>query len=497
MLIRATKYSKGVIPYFILPVLVAGSLWFCAKNTAYFIPLAALFILILSWLVVRLQFQLYLFKLLALFLPFSIEIPFGAGAKILFPGEILVGIAALTLLIEIIPEPKSFVNYFKGEVLFAVPLVLIYIATILFSTIPSVSVKFVLINTTYILVFLIIMKCHFNKYPKLFSQMIILYSLSFSMVILYATFRFWQYGLNPVTTKGIFLPFYKDHTITGASAAMLSAYWLAGVFSPKRPASRLLMTMAGLFFLYAVFLTHSRAAILSLMFCGFVWLILRLKIHFRYLVLISTVVLLIAGIFHRQLYDTLYYNKYVSRKQQVEWSEFIKSAGNVTTDDSNVERLNRWYAGIKMFMEKPLTGFGPGTYQFTYIPFQKKELNNRLTVKNPYKIPENSGGTAHSEYILALSEMGLPGFFALTLLLSRWIGLVFIKARHHSERKYLIIIFASLSTYLFHAFFNNFLNTDKFAFLFWGMAAYLLAVYESGRDIKKETTHDKKLLQGS
>jgi len=487
MLNLKSRYANGIISFFVFPVLIAGSFWFCLKNTTYFIPLAAFFMVATSFLIIRLKLQVCLLKLLALLLPFSVELALGSDTKILFPGEPLIGIAALTLLIEIVFEPKAFYNYFSGEVRYAIPLLLVYPASILFSAMPSVSVKFVLINTTYILVFLFILKNIFGNYPRLFRQMIILYSLSFSLVILYATFRFWQYGLNPVTTKGIFQPFYKDHTITGASAAILSAYWFAGVFSAKKASKRLLMAMAGLFFLYAVFLAHSRAAIFSMAAFGFVWTVLRLKIHFKYLAITGLAALLLAGIFHRQLYDKFYYNKYVSRKQNVEWSEFLKSAGNVTTDDSNVERLNRWFAGVKMFMERPVTGFGPGTYQFVYIPYQKKELTNRLTVTNPHKIPENSGGTAHSEYILTLSEMGLPGFTALLLLLGRWIWIVFVKAPFHPGRDKIIVPFAALSTYLFHAFFNNFLNTDKFAFLFWGMAAYLLSVYE--------TNHGKQILQ--
>jgi O-antigen ligase len=489
MLHQPDRYVKGIFPFFILPALVAGVFWLCIKNTTYFIPLAAVFMLATSFLIVQLKLQTYLLKLLALFLPFSFELSVYSHAKILFPGELLIGIAALTLVIEIILEPQAFYRFFGRELRFAIPLMLIYPASTLFSTMPSVSAKFALINITYILVFLFIQKNIFSTYPKLFHQMIILYSLGFSLVILYATFRFWQYGLNPVTTKGIFQPFYKDHTITGASASILSAFWFASSVSAKKPVNRLRMAMAGVFFLYAVFLAHSRAAILSMVAFGFVWLLLRMKIHFKYLAILSLVALVFSGIFHRQLYDKLYYNKYISRKQNVEWSEFIKSAGNVTTDDSNVERLNRWYAGIKMFTERPLTGFGPGTYQFAYIPFQKKELTNRLTVTNPHKIPENSGGTAHSEYILVLSETGVPGLAALLLLLGHWLWVVFVKSPHHPQRGKIIISFAALSTYLFHAFFNNFLNTDKFAFLFWGMAAYLLSVYE--------TNYDKRLLQNS
>ena len=489
MLNQPVKYLKGAFFFIILPLLVAGSFWFSLLHPQYFIPMTAFFMIISAFLIIRLELQVYLLKFIALLLPFSVEMPLSSSSMILFPGEILVGIAGLTLFIDIILRPELFRRYFSGEVFYALPLVFIYIISSLFSTIPMVSVKFIFIHITYILVFLFFLKNTLSKHPQLFIQLVTLYSLSFALVIAYATFRFGQMGFNPVVVKGIFLPFYKDHTITGATAGILSAYWFANAFNSQKLTDRMIQLLAGLFFLYAVFLTHSRAAIYSLLAFACIWMILRLKIHYRYLVLTGAIAMFLAVIFHQQLYDRLYYNKYVSRKQTMEWPEFLKSVGNVTTDESNVERLNRWYSGVKMFMVRPVTGFGPGTYQFAYIPYQKPELMNRLTVKDPMKIPENSGGTAHSEYILSLSEMGVPGFVALLLLLYRWSVIAFIKARQHPGRKWIIVAFSAISTYLFHALFNNFLDTDKFAFLFWGMAAYLIAVYE--------LKYEERILPGS
>jgi O-antigen ligase len=139
-----------------------------------------------------------------------------------------------------------------------------------------------------------------------------------------------------------------------------------------------------------------------------------------------------------------------------------------------------------MFREKPLTGFGPGTYQFTYIPYQDPVFYNRLTVTNPWRIPENSGGTAHSEYLLALSEMGILGLLGWLLLLGRWIFMAFNKHNKGTQRIIMIMTFSALSTYIFHSFFNNFLNIDKFAFLFWAMAAWLTLNYN--------LAHGKQLL---
>ena len=85
------------------------------------------------------------------------------------------------------------------------------------------------------------------------------------------------------------------------------------------------------------------------------------------------------------------------------FEEKIQSAANVTTDASNLERINRWDCAYQMFKKKPVLGFGPGTYAFEYAPFQDPE---NLTI-----ISTNFGdmGNAHSEYLSALSESGIIG----------------------------------------------------------------------------------------
>jgi O-antigen ligase len=238
------------------------------------------------------------------------------------------------------------------------------------------------------------------------------------------------------------------------------------------------MIVFGILFLGGVFLSFSRAAFLSFVFFVLVWMALQIRVRVKHIALAALLGVALTGVYQQQLLRHLYSNKLISRDPSLSYMERIESSGNISTDISNLERLNRWYSGLKMAAERPLTGFGPGTYQFEYIPYQHPKLMNRLTVKNPWHIPENSGGTAHSEYILALSELGFPGLLALLLLLVRWVWIAFEKARAHPQRKNILIAFAVMSTYLFHGAFNNFLTTDKFAFLFWGFAAWMVANYE-------------------
>lgn len=50
--------------------------------------------------------------------------------------------------------------------------------------------------------------------------------------------------------------------------------------------------------------------------------------------------------------------------------EHLQSISNISTDASNLERINRWHSAFRMFAERPIFGWGPGTYSFEYAPFQ-------------------------------------------------------------------------------------------------------------------------------
>jgi putative inorganic carbon (hco3(-)) transporter len=92
--------------------------------------------------------------------------------------------------------------------------------------------------------------------------------------------------------------------------------------------------------------------------------------------------------------------------------QHLRSSANISTDQSNLERINRWKCALRMFAEKPHLGWGPGTYQFQYAPFQK--ASERTAISTDF----GDAGNAHSEYLGALSETGWPGaliFLSITL----------------------------------------------------------------------------------
>jgi len=351
---------------------------------------------------------------------------------------------------------------------------LAFLITIPFSEMLFVSVKFSFINILYILVFLIFLARHLRKNPGLFSKLLLLYGVGIIIVALWGFYRLWQWEFNPIVMRGIFQPFYKDHTIFGASSALLAAVFFVSGIRNQSALNRFILWGLSAVFIFMVIFSTSRAAFLSLIFMLIVLMMMYLKLRISHII----ISLLIAGAvvlaFRGKIEERLIRIETISYDEHAGFMERTESAANITTDISNIERLNRWVSALRMFQERPLTGFGPGTYQFTYIPYQEPGLMTRLSVTNPFEPPEGSGGTAHSEYLLALSEMGIWGILGWFVLLGRWFYIAFKKSRNHPNRWLIIAALAGLSTYIFHANFNNFLTTDKFAFLFWGTAAWLV-----------------------
>jgi O-antigen ligase len=126
-----------------------------------------------------------------------------------------------------------------------------------------------------------------------------------------------------------------------------------------------------------------------------------------------------------------------------------------------------------MFNERPFWGWGPGTYQFLYAPYQ---MSKEKTI-----ISTNAGdlGNAHSEYIGPLAESGLLGMISILLIfgLSIYYGLRVYKKAATQEIKIISLgVVLGLISYYIHGFLNNFLDSDKASVPVWGFIAILVAL---------------------
>ena len=283
-------------------------------------------------------------------------------------------------------------------------------------------------------------------------------------------------------------PFFNDHTAYGAILSLFIPIFIGFSFTKSHSKiSRFFSFVVLIILVAALVLSFSRAAWVSLAAALIIYLVIVFKIKIKWIVASLTFLICVFFLFQNEIWDRLEKNKQGSSANFV---EHFQSISNVTTDDSNLERINRWQSAFRMFYDHPVFGFGPGTYQFEYAPYQHSNEKTRISTNAGDK------GNAHSEYIGPLAESGVLGFLIVIALLvfTMFTGLRVYKNADSKEIKMLSLsITLGLITYFFHGTMNDFLDTDKASVPFWGFIAALVSMdlYYKKKDpqqIAPETT---------
>ena len=354
--------------------------------------------------------------------------------------------------------------------------------TCLTSSDPLVSFKLLASRLWFIVGFYLIATQMFKKEKNMHTYAW-LFIIAFSGVILYTLINHAQYGLNnQVMAHSASKPFYKDHTSYGATLGFVLPVVAALFLFIKREDinTRFLMFLLILMIVFATIVSYTRASWVSILASAGIWAIIKLKIRFEY-VLLGAVILF--GFFfsiRSQLMVNLEQNRVESSG---EFSEHVQSISNISTDQSNLERINRWSCAIRMWKDKPLFGFGPGTYQFEYGRYQRSYEKTRISTDF------GTRGNAHSEYFGPLSEAGVFGLLSILMIIGSTIytGIrVYNTSKKRSIQIFSLAVLIGLFSYYFHGLLNNFLDTDKISVVFWGYTAMLVAMDVYHRDAEEE-----------
>ncbi len=407
--------------------------------------------------------------------PLSVELSRilpGFGFDMYLPTEpILFGILILFLL-KVIHERRFDKKILLHPVSLAIYLNLFWIfITSLTSSMPLVSFKFLLARIWFLVAFFFLTAKIFSEGKKM-EQYVWLYLAGFLVVIFYAIFRHWGYGLlNKQAAHYVVVPFYNDHTSYGAALAMYLPFTvffaLSGQYAQKVKTIALIIT--GILFV-AFVLSYSRAAWLSMMVALVVLAIIKLKIRFQPIFITAVVFLALVFSFQTQIVMYLERN---SDESSSNLTEHFSSMTNISTDASNLERLNRWSCALRMFEERPVFGYGPGTYMFQYAKYQLKKDRTIISTN------AGDGGNAHSEYLGPLSESGILGLvtFLILIITVLYTGIHTWTRLNDSRLKGIVLAaIIGLVTYYVHGFLNNFLDTDKLSVPFWGFTAMIVAI---------------------
>lgn len=471
MQLHELKYSNFLIIGFSFIFIFINSFIIYNYGLIYFsfFPFALLLGAILLKAYDKIFFLIAFFTPLSLSLSFFIpEIEFNLS---LFTEPLLV-ILMIILGVKFFLNRKIETSIVRHPITIAIFLYLgwMFITTIS-STMPGVSFKFFVSKLWFIIPSFFFGIILFKKYKNI-KFFIWAYSISLFIVVIISTIKLSQTSfLSSNAAHFVPKPFYNDHTAYGAIVTFFAPVLWGFTFKSRyKPQIKIIAGFFAVAFTIAIVLSYSRASWIGIVLALGAWAATKLKIKFRYILTVIALLAVFLSTFWFQIIDKLDKNKQDSSSSI---SHHIESITNISTDASNVERLNRWRCAIEMFKEKPIVGWGPGTYQFQYAPFQLERMRTIIST--------NFGniGNSHSEYLGPLAEEGGLGMItfigmALSILLT---GFRIHKFAADKEIKMLSLsITLAFLTYFIHGFLNNFLDTDKLAIPFFGFAAILVAL---------------------
>jgi putative inorganic carbon (hco3(-)) transporter len=358
------------------------------------------------------------------------------------------------------------------------------LCTTLTSTDIIVSVKYLIARLWFIFSCYIIIPHLFIRKQNMIN-FVFAYAIALAIVVCYTTVVHARFNFDEKAADWVVSPFYNDHTAYGAALAMFIPVMVCFLFLKEVTRfQKILALILFCVFMVAIILSFARAGWLSLGVAIAILVTLILKIRFRTLIVTFATLGIMFFTFQTEILMILGKNDTDAKGG---FENNIQSIWNISTDASNLERLNRWSCALRMWEDKPFFGWGPGTYMFKYAPYQ---LSHQLTI-----ISTNFGtnGNAHSEYLGPLAEQGVIGCLIVLVLLfyATSLGYKLVYSLAEKEDRILCAgLFLGLMTYFVHGFFNNFLDTDKLSLPFWAFLAALVCfdIYYRKKPLTKNPT---------
>ena len=478
----SAKTKKVIVLYLLVALFLGSGLYFLLKKETLWFFVLPVVLIVAYYYVVSLD-KVILF--ITFFTPLAITLHDPRiGAALSIPTEPLMFGVVVVFLGNLILERKYNRHVARHPLSYLIYFSLFWMLVTSFtSQLPLVSFKHLLSRIWFVVPFYFVAIPMFRD-KKNIHRFLWLYIVALSGVIIYTLIRHAAHGFDEESGHWVMSPFYNDHTAYGAAIALylpvLAGYLLYPGLSFTK---RLLVVPFFVLYIIAIVFSYTRAAWLGSGVALVVLLLVLLRIRFRW-VMAGAVLLVVMGfLFYQPILNRMEKNR---QNSSTNMEDHIESMTNVSSDASNLERLNRWASAIRMFKQRPWLGWGPGTYQFVYAPFQ---LASERTV-----ISTNLGdrGTAHSEYLGPLSEEGILGLLSVLALFGYavYLGLrVYHRAKETKNREtgiMSLVITLGLITYFVHGFLNNFLGTDKLSVPVWGFMAILVAldVYHSRKKLK-------------
>lgn len=450
----------------VLMVLSMVAIVLTGKEFWAFLPLMAAF----AWLGVQ-QYQ-WIYGLAIMATPLSVDTFMNNNTiGMSVPAEPILVVLMFVFLYKSILNPQASMFLWKHSFTTWIILGFVWmLVCTLFSTHPLVSIKSTIMRTWSIVGFYFVTYYVVRQWRNV-EKVWGLYMIPLLVVVVYTLFRHAERNFAFFWSSYVMFPFYKNHVNYGTAVAAVLPFALAGIF--QKGWKKGIYLGLSILFIVAVIFSYTRASYIAI----FIIPVVALAYYLRMIRVLVTVALIVGtlGIGYL-LYDDNYL-QYAHGDSYTEWhkNDFNKQLTATTKfkDVSSVERFYRWVAAYNMVKERPILGFGAGSFIFEY-----KSYTNAFFRTEVSNNPENSG--LHSQFLTAMVEGGLWGLFLFLGLVVTVVNRsqrIFNKA-HNGHKWYVLASGVSFIVLLLHLLINDLLEVDEVASLFYINMAVLVNLEE-------------------
>ena len=281
-------------------------------------------------------------------------------------------------------------------------------------------------------------------------------------------------------------PFFRNHVMYACLLAIFLPFVWYGTYWYRRYSFRWWFLVLGiLLLLIGINFAFTRAAYVALVAAIGIYWCIRWRVLQHALIGTALVfALFFAFVNHRD--NWLLFAPDFERAISHKHFENLLEATTKLEDISTMERVYRWVAATYMIRERPLNGYGPGNFYFSY---QKYTVSSFKTYVSDN--PEHSG--IHNYYLMTTVEQGLPGlfFFLLFCVVTMLQGQrIYHRTNDVSRRRTLVAAILCFILIDLLMLMNDFVETDKIGSLFFLSAAILINVDLKERGDRESGVHD-------
>lgn len=461
---------------FLLSVTVAA---FTEQYIFAAIPFLAI-LLYAAW-----QYKNVVFLVLLFSLPFSFEYNLTPALGMDVPDELLMWLVSFLFVGYCCNSPKVISKESFSHPLTILLTVLLcwMIVTVIFSTGPLLSIKYLLAKGWYLGAFVLAPVILFKNKHSIRTAAALLLS-AMLIVTIVILIRHSANDFSFASVNEAMSPFFRNHVNYAAMLVCCIPLLIAAIRLNNNKKIKHLLLVAGGIMLIALFFSYSRGAWLALLSGAIAYWLIKKRILFISYVFV--VIITIAGLFWLKSNDRYlqYAHDYQTTIFHSNFNEHLIATYKLK-DVSTAERFYRWVAGIRMIKDNDLTGYGPNTFYQNYhsytIPAYKTWVSDN---------PDHS--TVHNYFLLTTIEQGLPGLIFLLLLL----GAMFYYAQKLYHRindsfyKQVVItsgVMLVMITVL--NFLSDLIETDKIGSLFFLCLSVLIVADINTRDRSDLSPH--------